>query len=306
MSQPSTADEAASASQPQDLPLREKGKPPVYALVDYGDDYVQPLILAAMESLLPPGSYTLLKPPSSWSSSSPDVSLADVVPEPDAKILQIMPYESIDFDYASLHPATSLVNSYIIRKALIRKHFLSATVDNWVAKHPISILRTHVKRSEAFEVDYAEFLDDALVEAFDLRESMEKNAAAAAEGVEKEDATEWWILKPSMSDRGQGIRLFSTMEQLQDIFDEWEIESDEDEDDDDEGGEATTISHNDDDDNKDTIMASHLRHFIAQPYIHPPLRMCPFHLSRKLSGAPLLPIPSRHTPNRQLTADIVN
>ncbi|KAH6616978.1 survival protein sure-like phosphatase/nucleotidase, partial [Chaetomium tenue] len=295
----------ASATQIQDLPIRTKRKPQVYALVDYDDDYVQPLIMAAMKSLLPADSYTLVKPPSSWSKSSPEITLPDLIAEPNAKVLQIMPYESIDFDFASSHPDTCLVNSYVIRKALIRKHFLSATVDNWVAKHPDSVLKTHVKRSEAFEVDFAEFLDDALIEAFDLRESLDKNAAAAygadgdeddpesvaeqgddstpaaatdAEGKEeKEDPTEWWILKPSMSDRGQGIRLFNTMEQLQEIFDEWEPESSDEEDEDEDGNDNENENAQDDASQgggggDDTgIMTSHLRHFVAQPYIHPPL-----------------------------------
>lgn len=257
--------------------------------------------MSAIEALLPPESYTLLKPPSTWSSSSPEISLKDLLPEPNAKILQIMPYESIDFEYAAMREDTCLINSYMIRKALTRKHFLSATVDNWVAKHPDSVLKTHVKRSEAFEVDYAEFLDDALVEAWDLRESMEKNACLAAaasghgedgdehaesvaeqgdEGVpagpdaaavaESNDKTEWWILKPSMSDRGQGIRLFSTMEQLQEIFDDWEVESDEDEDEDEQDQDEEQEDNGDDDD-KTHITTSHLRHFVAQPYIHPPL-----------------------------------
>ncbi|KAK4119313.1 sure-like protein [Parathielavia appendiculata] len=298
----SKPDEATSVA------IRETGKPQVYALIEYADDYVQPLIMSALKSLLPPESYTLLKLPS---ASSPDISLAELVPEVNAKVLQIMPYESIDFDYAAAHPGTSLINSYVIRKALIRKHFLSATVENWVAKHPSSVLKTHVKRSEAFEVDYAEFLDDALVEAFDLRESLERNASAGCAGDDgndgsdgndaeteivaeqadgtspvadaaagsrkekREDATEWWILKPSMSDRGQGIRLFSTMEQLQEIFDGWEVESDEEEEDDDnseraDGDDSQDGSANTKTDNQ-PIMTSHLRHFVAQPYIHPPL-----------------------------------
>ncbi|KAL2130651.1 hypothetical protein VTI74DRAFT_6114 [Chaetomium olivicolor] len=281
---PPKKDEAAS-TQTQDLAVREKGKPPVYALIDYADDYVQPLIMSAMQSLLPPDTYTLIKPPSTWSTSSRDISLADLLPtEPNAKILQIMPYESIDFDYAATHPDSCLVNSYMIRKALIRKHFLSATVDNWVAKHPGSVLKAHVKRSEAFEVDYAEFLDDALVEAFDLRDSLEKNAAilgdedgdgaqsVAEQGDKKE--VEWWILKPSMSDRGQGIRLFSTMEQLQEIFDGWEEGSGSDAEDDDDAEDDGGGS--DDDGGKDHIMTSHLRHFVAQPYIHPPLLLPEF------------------------------
>ncbi|KAG4221067.1 hypothetical protein PC116_g30456 [Phytophthora cactorum] len=153
----------------------------------------------------------------------------------------------------------------MLRKALIRKHYLSATVEQWVAKRPESVLKTHVKRSEAFELDYAEFLDDALIEAFDLRASLEKNAEN-----EPGHEIEWWILKPSMSDRGQGIRLFSTIEDLQGIFDEWEENLSDSEDEDGEGDDA--VSNPDpDSERRNDITTSHLRHFVAQPYIHPPL-----------------------------------
>lgn len=123
-----------------------------------------------------------------------------------------------------------------------------------------------------FEVDYAEFLDEALVEAYELNESLERN-----EGVEER---EWWILKPGMSDRGVGIRLFSTMRELQGIFEGWE-EEDEDEDEDD-----TTAGSDGEDDTEDTstvegkekkqtgIITSRLRHFVAQIYI-PPILLTP-------------------------------
>lgn len=213
------------------------------------------------------------------------------------------------------NPSTSLINSYVIRKALIRKHFLSTTVDHWVAKHPNSPLRNHVKRAEAFEVDYAEFLDDALVEAWDLRASMERNEEldqddgeeeaqkeASSVAVEAENASvkgaqsynddgnaaqlqttsgqresgdrkekEWWILKPSMSDRGQGIRLFSTMDELQGIFDQWEEDEPSSDEDDDETDNDEDATEKADEEDKDYITTSHLRHFVAQPYIHPPL-----------------------------------
>jgi hypothetical protein len=213
-------------------------------------------------------------------------------------VLQVAQYEAIDFEYAAAHPTTCLINSYVIRKALIRKHYLSATVDNWVAKHPDSVLGTHVKRSEHFEVDYAEFLDDALVEAWDLRESMERS-----EGKERAEEKDWWILKPGMSDRGQGIRLFSSLEELQAIFDGWDAELSSDEDEEDEGGNddeemegeegeegdegrrPTQDGHATDDGKEhhsgDGITTSHLRHFVAQPYIHPPLLLADgrkFHL----------------------------
>lgn len=252
------------------LPLRlakdVKTTSHLYALINYEDNYVQPLLLSAINSILPKDSFTLLSPPSSTTADEP-IPLSKLLPNPSTdKILQISPYESIDFDFASAHPSTCLVNSYIIRKALIRKHFLSATVDNWVAKHPDSVLRAHVKRSEHFEVDYAEFLDDALVEAWDLNASMERNAEKASEGEGAE--LEWWILKPSMSDRGQGIKLFSTMEELQGIFDAWDegvVTDDEDE----EGGDDGDGGGGDADEGG--IMASHLRHFVAQPYIDPPM-----------------------------------
>jgi tubulin---tyrosine ligase len=293
--------------------LVDRCKPPptavpktkIFAHIAYEDAYVQPLILASLKHVLGDG-YILIPRLESASATTADcLSLAKIIPREGADILQITAYEAIDFEFAASHPRSCLVNSYMIRKALTRKHYLSATVDNWVAKNPDSVLKTHVKRSEAFEVDYAEFLDDALVEAWDLKESLERNVGGSVAGHEArssdEDSStvagkalpaeerEWWILKPGMSDRGQGIRLFSTMEELQAIFDGWEAElpdsDDENEDeqkgegedlenegnaqspeiaeDEDEAGAAGTVG--------DYIMTSHLRHFVAQPYIHPPL-----------------------------------
>lgn len=243
--------------------LSYRPKQHFYALIAYEDPYVQPLILSALQKLFSPEAYTLLSPPPSAVPGEP-VSLCEILPSNSASpILQITPYEAIDWDYVATHPDTCLVNSYMLRKALIRKHYLSATVDHWVAKRPESVLKTHVKRSEAFELDYAEFLDDALVEAFDLRASLERNVAR-----EQGHETEWWILKPSMSDRGQGIRLFSTMEELQGIFDEWEEELSDDEEDEDRDADGDEGNGGDE---KHGITTSHLRHFVAQPYVHQPL-----------------------------------
>lgn len=249
----------------QDIALRLKEDGPkkstVKAIVAYEDSYVQPLILEALESLLPKDSIDVSTdwPPSEGSS------LSSKLPSPETKVLQITAYESIDFEHAAAHEKTSFINSYMIRKALIRKHYLSTTVDHWVAKNSDSVLKQHVKRSESFEVDYAEFLDDALVEAFDLRESLDRNEEVPDE---KAGDREWWILKPGMSDRGQGIRLFSTMDELQAIFDGWE-EDRPDSDDEDEGDDETTKESADED--GDYITTSHLRHFVAQPYIDRPL-----------------------------------
>ncbi|KAF2763984.1 tubulin-tyrosine ligase, partial [Teratosphaeria nubilosa] len=213
----------------------------IYLDIDYGDSYVQPLLIAALRARLPP---ELLVFVNEVQSATP----------PAARCLQWRQYESINFEDLLEHPGIRLANSYVIRKALIRKHYLSTTVSHWLTKHPYSPLKKHVKPSVEFEVDYAEFLDDALVEAFELKESWERNESK--DGAEKA----WWILKPGMSERGQGIRLFNSEEELTAIFEEWDPPSDDEDDDDDDSTDASN-----------GVVTSQLRHFIAQPYIHPPL-----------------------------------
>lgn len=218
------------------------------------DEYVQPLVVKALQNQLRGLPYEMIS----------DLSQ---LPDPSCPVLQYRVYEKLDFYHIMSHPQTSLVNSYIIRKALIRKHYLSSTVAHWVSKHPDSILTKHFKPAVEFELDYAEFLDEALLEAYELRESFEKNG-----GREKSEK-EWWILKPGMSDRGQGIRLFNSESSLQEIFEEW----DEDEDDSEAEEDGIDASGTEDDEDKadstadNGIVTSQLRHFIAQPYIHPPL-----------------------------------
>ncbi|CAI6340107.1 unnamed protein product [Periconia digitata] len=237
--------------------------PKFYALVDYEDPYVEPLLLSALQTHLPPKSFQLIS------------SLSDL-PSPSTPFLQFRQYEAIDFDHQLYHPSTSLANAYVIRKALIRKHYLSTTIANWIIKYPDSVLARHVKPSVEFEVDYAEFLDDALVEAWELKESWSRGEQSGEEG------REWWILKPGMSERGQGIRLFSSEEELQAIFEEWDPESSDDEEEEEED-DARSDRQNDNSDDADAedgkmgngIITSQLRHFIAQPYIHPPLLLYP-------------------------------
>lgn len=215
--------------------------------MDCDDPYVQELVEKALQSRM-------------GSRYRPLSSISDL-PSRSAPVFQYREYERLDFEHAMMNPTTSLTNAYIIRKALIRKHYLTNTVANWVTKHPDSVLAKHVKASVDFELDYAEFLDDALLEAYELRESLEKNESRP------DSEKEWWILKPGMSDRGQGIRLFNSEDQLREIFEEWEVDTDdEDEDENDEEQD------NDDTDNaKNGVVTSQLRHFIAQPYIDPPL-----------------------------------
>ena len=215
--------------------------PAFYAIID-ADPYVLPLIHSALSVNFPNYSYEFL------------VSL-EQLPSDVNNLLQITPYESLDFAHLLKHPKTALGNSYIIRKALIRKHYLHNTITSWWIKHPNDTsLKGHVPLTVGFEVDYAEFLDEALVECWELKESWEK------------DEKEWWILKPGMSDQGQGVRLFGSEEELRSIFEEWDEPDSEDNED-----EETPPAINGQDVIGAGTMTSQLRHFIAQRYIHPPL-----------------------------------
>jgi tubulin--tyrosine ligase len=213
-----------------------------WAQIDYEDSYVQPLILQALRSQLPSELYEI-------------VTALPAFDGDDRKFLQIRQYESLAFDLALQRPNDILINAYIIRKALVRKHFLAATISSWITKRPGSMLKNHVKQALEFELDYAEFLDEALAESYELRDSLAKNEPLEA------DHRQWWILKPSMSDQGQGLRLFSTEEELAAIFEEWEEGLDSDDD-----SKAVDV-----DDPSNNVIASQLRHFVAQEYVHPPL-----------------------------------
>lgn len=186
------------------------------------------------------------------------ISSLSGLPDPSPAVFQYREYERLDFEHTMWNSSTSLVNAYVFRKALIRKHYLSTTIAHWVSKHPDSLLRNHFKFASEFELDFAEFLDDALLEEYELRNSLEKNEERP--GHEKE----WWILKPGMGDRGQGIRLFSSEDQLRGIFEEWEANDPSE----DSGSENAKDAE---DPGTNGVITSQLRHFIAQPYIDPPL-----------------------------------
>jgi hypothetical protein len=233
----------------------DNDEPAFYSIVDSDDPYVQTLMEQALQRRLRKGQYQI-------------ISKLSALPSPSAPLFQYREYERLDFEHAMMNSTTSLANAYIIRKALIRKHYLSNTVANWVTKHPNSVLRNHFKFAYDFELDYAEFLDEALLEAYELLDSLDRN-----EG-KPEAEKEWWILKAGMSDRGQGIRLFNSEDQLREIFEEWE-EDDSDEECESEnadtGGMDDQDQHLDGKGDGQGVVTSQLRHFIAQPYIDPPL-----------------------------------
>lgn len=156
-------------------------------------------------------------------------------------VFHIAEYEELLHSKSLANSKNYYQNSYTFRKSLIRKHYLLKTIQYYIAKHPNSILKTNFPESFHLDLDYAEFLDEALDDNWDLRQELEASA----------DTPQWWIMKPSMSDKGQGIRLFKTIDQLQAIFDYF---------DEDEHGEGYN-----------GIIINQLRHFIIQKLLMNPL-----------------------------------
>ena len=156
---------------------------------------------------------------------------------PTKKLVQWATYDSIDHELTARARDTVLSSSYIFRKALIRKHFLSQTIRSYVTKHPDSPLVRAVPRTWEIELAFPDELDEMWTdELFDLA------------GFLEEPRPHWFILKPGMADRGMGIRLFDSKEGLQSIFEEFGGSEDE-----------------EDEESYDTaVVMSQLRHFVVQ------------------------------------------
>lgn len=186
-------------------------------------------------------------------------SIYSIRPQSFNRLIQWSSYDEIDHVLTHSHSAHHDVvqvrsSSYVIRKALIRKHFLSCSIRSYLAKRPSSVLRTAVPKTWEIEISFADELDDLWAdELWDLSESI----AAATETDDRcRRRQAWWILKPGMADRGMGIRLFNSKDGLRRVLEEFD-------DDDDDRGEgddcdrATARDHT-------SVAISQLRHFVIQ------------------------------------------
>ena len=94
---------------------------------------------------------------------------------------------------------------------LTAQNHLAHTIASYVAKRPESILSRATPATYAFSLAHADELDELWAdELYEL--------GVALDGGEER----WYILKAAMADRGQGIRLFSSREQLEAIVAEFE------------------------------------------------------------------------------------
>ncbi|KIY45403.1 TTL-domain-containing protein, partial [Fistulina hepatica ATCC 64428] len=177
------------------------------------------------------------------------------------RLLQWSTYDDIDHERSLLYRNSTLSSSYTIRKALIRKHFLSRTIHAFCTKHPTSLLSSAVPRSYEVEISFSDELDELFADdLYDLSQDLDNGGS-------------WWILKPGMADRGDGIRLFDNKKALREIFEEFEEDSsDEERDETEEDASEGDASAG--------IVISQLRHFVIQEYIPNPLLIDPreFHL----------------------------
>jgi hypothetical protein len=177
---------------------------PLTALIDYpaGSEYVVGAIKRAFQG--------------SWPECQTFTSAKSCQ---DAPRIQWSDYDAIDWDLISKHPDTCIANAYVIRKALIRKHQLPFTCAQYTAKRPGSILKKALPLTLAFELCYPDDLEELLVdELYEVQQAFEDECSET-----------WWILKPGLADKGQGIRLFKTREQLEAIFEEFNTSDSEDE-----------------------------------------------------------------------------
>jgi tubulin--tyrosine ligase len=175
-------------------------------------------------------------------------------------LLQWSTYDEIDHERVHLNHGTVLSSSYIFRKALIRKHYLSHVIHSFLTKHPSSVLSNATPRTYEIDISFADELEEMWRdELWEL-------------GNEISSETSWWILKPSefllksiyfrsssfnfsgMADRGMGIRLFHTKEDLQQIFESFEEDSDGSDDDERLGNDGSATN----------VVTSQLRHFVIQ------------------------------------------
>ena len=96
------------------------------------------------------------------------------------------------------------------------------TIAHRLAKHPESILAQTVPKTYPFQITHADELDVLFFdELYDLAQAIDHLGQGTLESERK-----WWILKPALADKGQGIRLFDSKDSLQAILASFEDDSD--------------------------------------------------------------------------------
>ncbi|CAF0703576.1 unnamed protein product [Brachionus calyciflorus] len=121
-------------------------------------------------------------------------------------------YEDLDFENLVKTKDKILLNSFCIRKGLIRKAQIAFNLKKYLAKTN-SQLANYLPETYVFELDYIDYLDEALNDCFEVEKALEKNLTK-----ETNEPTKKFILKSSMTNKGAEILIFDTKKQLEDYF----------------------------------------------------------------------------------------
>jgi tubulin---tyrosine ligase len=107
-------------------------------------------------------------------------------------------------------------NSYCIRKGLIRKAHVAFQIKKYLAKKSNSVLGKYVPNTYIFELDYLDYLDEALNEAYEVDFALRDNELKKK--ANKNEITKKFILKSSLTNKGAEILIFDSRKQLENYF----------------------------------------------------------------------------------------
>ncbi|WFD42638.1 putative tubulin--tyrosine ligase pby1 [Malassezia psittaci] len=182
-------------------------------------------------------AHTVLK---NWTIYVADSIPTDTDEAPSGYDAYITDYDLLPFDRIAGN--NIICSSYYIRKALIRKHYLAQLLNTHSIKKCIA--SDFTPPTWILDIQFADELDEMLADdLYDLRDILIQNKHS--------ENPEWFILKPGMADQGNGIKLFSSLERLQEIFEAMEEQEEEEE---------------SEEDNEQSY-ASQLRHYVIQKYL---------------------------------------
>jgi tubulin---tyrosine ligase len=125
-------------------------------------------------------------------------------------------YEYLDFEslIQNSNDTKLMFNSYCIRKGLIRKAHIAYYLKKFLLKNSNSTLAKNVPETCIFELDYIDYLDEALNEAFEVELELKENEKRLEENIK----TKKFILKSSMTNKGAEILIFDRRKQLEEFF----------------------------------------------------------------------------------------
>ncbi|KAJ2614376.1 tubulin--tyrosine ligase [Coemansia sp. RSA 1365] len=244
------------------MQVQDVTTPLATVVIDMDEPYVQEILRAAFTRFSPYIAVQTSEESSKVSDSNSSVQ--------SQLVMHWREYERIDWD--AVHRSSSVFsNAYCYRKGLIRKAQMAFNIKLHMAKNPDSVLHSGVPETWVFELDDLDYLDEALMECYEVEDGMKAN-----EGVEDPRLRQQFIIKPSLTARGAGIYVFDTRQRLEELL---ESEFDSDDDDDNNNGEdGEDVDDSYDDEQQGPANGRHsyhavsqIREWVIQRYINRPM-----------------------------------